>query len=395
MAGLTRVRLLITAAVILLSMSSACVDKLPQRSSPAATEISVIEIGNELLRIGQDDSRAGHSLFGVRAALLHPDGRLITTSANEIRIFDPNGVLLGVGGGTGPGPAEFRPLAGLWLVANDTVLAYGTGRLTYWTTEPNLIRSLNIDIPTGATVLGRFDSGEVAYVRRRTPMTAGRSAGETWIDSVAVELLSEQSQEPRSLGRFPHTTMYVATLPDGGLLSTGLFYAAAGAFAAGRDRVYQGFGDIWQLVGYSSSGIAAEVLTRPVGPPAFPAAVRQSLIEERLSQATPEEAPALRVYLERLPYPEYLPAFAAFAAVLIDDLQCVWVHHSTLGNPPTAAWSIFTKPGQWLGDVDLPVGWQLMHVGSDFVVSLDRDALDVENVVVRTMHRNVGASRCT
>ena len=45
-----------------------------------------------------------------------------------------------------------------------------------------------------------------------------------------------------------------------------------------------------------------------------------------------------------------------------------------------ARWAVFDSTGVLLGDVDLPVGLDPKHIGTDFILGVWHDAFDVEHV---------------
>ena len=58
----------------------------------------------------------------------------------------------------------------------------------------------------------------------------------------------------------------------------------------------------------------------------------------------------------------------------------VWVRESTRPGDQRSLWSVFSAGGELLGTVDMPPGVDILDIGADYVLGLQRDALDVEYV---------------
>jgi len=51
-------------------------------------------------------------------------------------------------------------------------------------------------------------------------------------------------------------------------------------------------------------------------------------------------------------------------------------------------WEVFSPEGVWLGPVRMPARFTLLDIGSDFVLGVFRDGLDVQHVQVLRLHRS-------
>jgi hypothetical protein len=77
-----------------------------------------------------------------------------------------------------------------------------------------------------------------------------------------------------------------------------------------------------------------------------------------------------------MPLPETMPAYRQF---LVDDEGNLWVaEYKRRGEQPS--WAVFDPEGQFLGNVDTPADGRVSHIGSDFVLGIWDDEMDVQQV---------------
>lgn len=68
---------------------------------------------------------------------------------------------------------------------------------------------------------------------------------------------------------------------------------------------------------------------------------------------------------------------------IVDDLGNVWVEQYQPRWDETArAWEAFGPDGSWLDETELPAGLDVVQIGSDFVLGIWRDEVDVAHVRV-------------
>jgi len=84
------------------------------------------------------------------------------------------------------------------------------------------------------------------------------------------------------------------------------------------------------------------------------------------------------------PAPETYPAYAP--DVSVDGDMNLWVRESTRWGDQRAFWSVFSSDGHLLGTLEMPQV-KVLDIGSDYVLGLRRDELDVEYVQLFRLHR--------
>ena len=65
--------------------------------------------------------------------------------------------------------------------------------------------------------------------------------------------------------------------------------------------------------------------------------------------------------------------------MLVDAEGNVWTRHFSIGDRQSE-WTIFDPTGRWLGVLALPPGLNVKEIGSDYVLGVVVDDLDVEYV---------------
>ena len=368
----------------------------PSNQEPLWDETTAWTIGSEKLRIGADEAQDGHSLFRVRTAIDHPDGRIIVLNggSNEVRVFDSDGVLIRSFGGTGQGPEQFSALAAMWLVANDTVVTYDVGqaRLLAWPLADGSPVPIALDVSQRPTIHGRFDSG--SYLIGHIDQPQRREAGSRWVDSVNLVVAPTSVGTPNHVARFPHVAMFAAPSPGGrgGSILTPLGYSGNASIAVGQSEFYYGFGQNWIIARYEESGIVSDTIRRHESPKQFTGAMLTALIDERVAMVPPDQAPVMRNFIEAFPWPETM---AAFQGLQLDELGCLWAQHTVPPGAEHSTWSVFSARGRWLGEVLIPSNFRPTRFGGQSLLGVQTGEDGVENVVVYEIVKPEPSVDCT
>ena len=154
---------------------------------------------------------------------------------------------------------------------------------------------------------------------------------------------------------------------------------------ASADAWYYGSMDRFEIEEYSPEGdlrriFRREVENRPVTPE-----LEGELRDWALERYGRMPAPVLD-WIMSMPVPETMPAHGTDLAT--DDDGNLWVSEYKLPTEQTS-WAVFNPEGRFLGVVDTPANGFVTHIGSDFVLGVWRDELDVEQVrMYRLIKRN-------
>jgi hypothetical protein len=346
-------------------------------------------LSDTLTIIGADDSRPGHVLHQVRSAVWQPSGHVIIAdgSSGEARVYDGEGGLLWTVGRPGAGPGEHRQLTWARIVPGDTVETFDgmTRRFTYWW-DGAVAREYqwpHADL-TPVVVAG---SDAILALRFRRPNSFATGTSHT--DSVTIFLV-RAGEQPVELTTIPIETRFAASPPTGGVIYTPLPLEPKAAFAGGRTTFYFGYPADGNIRRFDVSGNELAPVGLNYPPQALTSEARSAWQQPIVERMPAEQQPAMRQYLERLPYGELLPIFDA---LLVDDRERLWVRQFPIPGQASATWRVYEGERE-VGTLQLPATERLLHVASDRVVLTATRDDGAEMVIVRLLRWRVAHCFC-
>lgn len=340
-----------------------------------------------VLDIGLVDGPAEYQLYRAASAVRLSDGRVVVANGgtNELRFYDRSGKHLLSVGRTGEGPGEFRDLQRVWTLTGDTLLAYDffPGRLSIFAPSGEFVRSQHIASPDGRQVLvrGPFSDGSLIVAGAPIWNAPGATSGVVR-DSVPYYRYDAEGSFLGTFGVFPSVEVYRIVTGDSWRL-TGVPFARAPVAAVAANSFYFGPADIYELRTYSPAGQLTRLVrlgheARPVSPDDI-AEYRR----ERLDRAEHEGSrPSMERMLGQLPFPETLPPYER---AVVDADDNLWVADYRPGRRDAASWKVFSPGGHFLGTVDTPAQFEVLQIGSDFVLGQWIDELDVEHIRIHAL----------
>lgn len=358
---------------------------------PAWEEGQGWAVGTEpTLRIGAVDGAAAHQLSGVTGAVRLADGSIAVSdmASQEVRFFGPAGAVRAVVGGTGAGPGEFTglsaigpaPAGGVW--AYDLTLrrvtwldaAGGVRALTPVGPEPALLSAVGA-LPDGSFVLKQLWGARAVAEARRAGLRR---------DPVAYVRLDSASSSMDTVGLFPGREVYLSDETGRGVMSRPVFGRNSVAVVRG-DRVVIGSQDRFELAEYRPDGTLTRVIRLPSEGILLDDDAVDRYLDRYLDAVEPQRRRALRSVLEQVPTPETRPAYGG---LLVDAEDHLWVSDWTVIHSVTpGGWTVIDPAGRWLGRVEMPGNFYPLDIGGDWIVGMERDAMDVEHVVVYPLDR--------
>lgn len=345
------------------------------------------QVGAEpLLTIGSVDGDPDHLLYRVIGAVGLPDGRIVIANEGslELLFYDSRGNLLSRAGGRGGGPGEFQSLEWLSRYGPDSVLAVDVWnqRVSYFAADGNFARSVrlepNAQIPFPSPV-GVFGDGSLLATQGTFSL-----GGEP-------PVRTERSQEPlfryqpdgrgaEALGSFPGPEWVIAPVgPVGQWERRRRPFGSETAFAAAADRFYVGDNATYEIRAYSVAGRLIQVIRRAAVPITIEQADIRAFEDSALAVGDARRRRQMRVLFDNLPppprtYPAYAPE------IHVDDDLNLWVRESSRVGLQSSGWSVFSAAGEFLGTVLMPPGIDVLDIGVDYVLGLQRDEMGVEYV---------------
>ena len=340
-----------------------------------------------------ETAREGVELFDVQAARILDDGRLVVGNrgTSEILLIGPDGTLLATIGREGDGPGEFRSITSILVGDRGGFLVYDT-RLGRWsafdstgtlsTTVPMVPPSRVVDLRP----LARSADGAILAVHGEQ-----RRFGRETIQRDTMPLLrfASAGEAPDTLGLWA-TTEWSYAPTERGTLRTWVGFARSAASAGRGDRVALGDTDTPEVSIFDASGSLRTSIR--FGHAREPVAEQDvsAWRAENASRLGPDAPEDIRRRFAQAPYRETYPAFDDVAAGADGS---VWIGTAAHFGDDTRRWVAFGADGAAWGRVDLPREAQILDLHADRVVTLARDDMGVESVVVYRVPGRAAAGR--
>jgi hypothetical protein len=81
--------------------------------------------------------------------------------------------------------------------------------------------------------------------------------------------------------------------------------------------------------------------------------------------------------LDALPLPD---AVSPFRFILVDGYDRIWVRDSHADDTAPTAWNVYGFDGSPLARVTTPAGFEMQHIGEDFLLGRTHDEMNVEHI---------------
>lgn len=345
--------------------------------------------------IGALDGPESQQLFSVTDATRLPGGDLVVVNAgtSELRFFNGNGVHMRTVGGDGAGPGEFR--SPQWIVVRfDTLVVFdpfqGTGRISYFSLTGEFLSSLSLSVeglpyPDPVTVLSDGTLLDTRGEASIGPMEVGH------VRFTNIPVRYPPSGSPvDTIATVPGTEMFREEF-RGGMAQSAVPFGRVAYTAAGPDRIYLGNGEESEIEAFDFFGNHLMSVRFPMErtrvTPELVERWIDATLEHPIYQARPYAAQRAKRRFTETPVPTTMPAHGE---LLVDHAGRLWTRRYVPPWDGSNSWMVFDTDGMWLGDVNLPPGFQVLEVGDGYVLGLARDELEVEYVQLYEASRGRG-----
>lgn len=325
----------------------------------------------EVLRITDD------RFFNITAGELTEGGEIwiANDGSHQVLWFSEDGRRLRAFGAEGQGPGEFQRVSSLSLAGDSIIVGdLRLGRLTIFAPDGTVldVQGLGGSWWLGADFIDRLADGSVVLLKHEAP--PGEMIGHVEFDAVLYRA-AEVGDEPEVIDRF--TGLEAFYRREGDVVRAQRIPFARNGLAASSGTVIA-YGATQEPV------IRRFAVDRPLDPVLLtekPAEATGELIRREqhrlLGLALGEEMPqAARTRLAGLPEPEVLPLYHCLA---VGDDGSVWVVPPVSDGPVSVT---ILRPDGNTGEVTFPTKLEILDITSESVLGVERDALDVESVVV-------------
>ncbi|MCY4399713.1 MAG: hypothetical protein OXE96_10295 [Gemmatimonadetes bacterium] len=331
--------------------------------------------------LAESGTAAAHDFYRVLDVRRFSDGSLVVANrgSNEIRKFSADGSFIGSAGGYGEGPGEFANMQQIDPAGDSLLVLDWDGRMTLFGPDLTLVRTLwpNDDVSEMhylgdglmVTEVVVPDIEGVGLVRHRGVLVVFDLEGEGG-DSIGWTFGHEE---------------YVTDI-----LSSRPLFGKNSLLDTHGDRIFLGSSDHMQVEEINARGDTLRVLRIPDFPLSLSAeqveAERNARFDIPLPQGVTSLPPPFVAAIEGMPSPERRPAYAN---MLVDPMGAVWLlpHRGFSEEGGPEDWQVLGPNGNWLGSVEIPEGFRVTELGTDEVLGVWTDELDVQHPQVLRLSR--------
>jgi hypothetical protein len=337
--------------------------------------------------VGEVEGDPAYLLSRVVGAMTLPTGEVVVGNrgTNELRFYAPDGTHVQTRGGDGQGPGEFEYLRGLAPCHAGGFIAFDLNwQMNAYLFDGTFVEKTTLQTPVGVTPyeIACDERGHVLMLGWGRDVTDGPQEGfySAFDDLLLTDRrgniqtdFGERLASERIGGRFgsrPH--------PAG----------RATLFALHDDRVYEGSGERFEVEVRDLDGGLLELMRGPRLGLEVTDSVRALILEVNLRSASPQRHEEIRSAFAGWTWPPTLPAYAALQ---VDSEGVVWLRAFAADEAEAEVWSLIEPERGYVGDLTLGPRQTLLEVGTDHVLVVARDELDVERVERYELRRDAGA----
>jgi hypothetical protein len=332
--------------------------------------------------IGSAEADEEDALFQVGDALRLSDGRIVVTNggAADVRYYAADGAHVRTSGRRGEGPGEFRQPRWLFPLAGDSVLVVDGRRASVLDPNGEFVRDFLIG-GTGAwlSAFGRLADGSL--IAAANLLDEANIVDGFQRPGLGMVRVGGDGAVLDTLTVVPGAEGVIHTGRSGGVIATIEIsmppFAKRTVYTAAGDVIVVGTQDAPQVEVYDADGMLRRIV-RTNAP--MPVVTEEHL--EAWYQRQREQMPAeLRAQFDRRPEYEHAgKVVPPYAAIELDDGGNIWILDFDDRMRPAGRWSVHDAEGRLLARIALPERFRPLHIGTDFILGVDRDELDVEHV---------------
>lgn len=344
-----------------------------------------------------------------RGSIVLRDGRIaiLDGQSAQVRVYSPEGEHIEDWGGHGEGPGEYSSPSSIFPYRGDSILVseFVASRFTILDDRGrfgrNVVPEMGLSFVTEWRK--RMEEGDRSWMPSESCCNLwGTLSGGDFLLSypemipytgtgtkraaVSAAIIADSGGAAEGVGDF-----------EGGAYQLGLQgrplrfqFASSFEMATGPDGYFATEGDAYSINEYDANSRLRRIirLTRELRPVTdeIKAAHEARLREQILAPGAPIEGGSPEEVLEMMlapPYPSHLPAFDH---LLVDPEGNLWAGQSSYGGgdddqtPDMNEYFVFAPDGRHLGIVEVPADLSVQQIGSDFVLALAYDDLEVSYV---------------
>jgi len=337
------------------------------------------------LTIGTIEGDPDYQFYGISGVRRLSGGRIgvVNTGSQEVRFYGAGGEFLRTFGQRGGGPEEFENpvLAG---VVGDTIIVVDRAhhRLTFVHPDEGFVGLARVSDEVGGFLnpSGAFANGQTVYggafdMRKIGEMKNGMNRAGTFYRSSALD-----GSLVTDFGDKDGAEFFIKDLEGDGQDSRPALTPFARTPQATVSPNYFFFSsqDQYEIEAFNQAGELIRLIRLEAEPiPVTPADGERHIesVVERVGSL--DQAAGIRGQLGSLPLPD---AFPPHGGLIADGMDHLWVEDFQRPGHENRSWNIFDPEGALVGRITLPERFDPTEIGTDYVLGLGWDEMNVEYV---------------
>jgi hypothetical protein len=413
----TNMHHMVTIGVLMLTACGGSVDRVPGPATPAhvvrdSTGIEIVESSRpfwkegdgwkvdaaRIVVIGTLDGPAESQLHRVVGARRLSDGRIVIAENGtpSLRVFDDSGAFVRVIGRRGTGPGEYASLNELLRIRGDTLLVHDErNRLHTFTGNGEFVsqRTASRNEELVLDIAAAYDDGTLVLPLRGEGYTPRNE------DEKARTMYELMRRNGESAGRFGFIRKVRPAIVTAHPQSKNRSYEAVMSgkatyriaemrmhqpnlyVAIGPSGFFHGDSEAFEIHATGPAGDLRRIMRVILPLDSIPEHVKQDTVSVVVG--------TLAIKPDKLIWP---PVYPAFSGLVADREGNLWARRVPRpGQPPGhQVYNVFGTNGALLGEVVIPLALSLFEIGSDYILGLKRDEMDVESVVMLRIAKGGG-----
>ena len=340
-----------------------------------------------LFEIPNDFDAPDHYLFDVNRAVQFSDGRIVVGNSGtfELYYFGSDGDFLFSRGGQGDGPGELQRLYQLAVCDGGQLAVMENARLSFFDIEGESVRVVRVPghLADGrATLVGLSPDCESAL------LVAGLQEppppGETVFESLFLLHWATLTEGVRDTVGIISAGDAQAYVRNGQRHTTRRPYGREAVWAASGGDAILGLAFDFEFHRIDRRGTLTQIVRWAAPPEPVTDADWDYFVRDReeMLRLYPDEA-RFGATLDDFSVPSHKPPYSN---LVVDDRDRLWLQRygqSGYGTTdPSADWWVFGPDGEWLAEITIPEGLEVLSIGNDRVVGIALDSLDLQSVRV-------------
>ncbi|MGV3710257.1 MAG: hypothetical protein ACO1Q7_15595 [Gemmatimonas sp.] len=287
-----------------------------------------------------------------------PDGNYMVSDRNDysMLIVSPKGAVLRKFGRAGSGPGELRDPFFSWRCGNHVFVSNGNASMHVFALDGSFVRTYRQG--TGIAKRGPYRSAcnsAGQFVHYGWDDAKDLKAGASYRSMVPVWIAPGDSSSGRLIVMAKGSERWNHTIRALGRETR---------IALGRERVYVGEADRYEIRMFSLDGIARGSIQKAVKP----AAVTKQDVDDDKERLAAMMGPKRKALIDKdyesMSIPTELPPYREF---VVDSDDNLWVRDYARSGA-NVTWTVFSPTGKQSAEVSLPNALEVHEIGRDYVL---------------------------